>query len=375
MTKTKKKTTKAKPKTAKGSQTHSKKAPKRSTKSKKSAKRKKASTKSKRVKGAGTSSRGRVTIASVRAAAFELGCVVAGAKRLGIVDIGVHFKKHPKHKAAWDRGLLLRDLRDMGAYGVPRAAAAEKMGMTAEAFEELLAVDTEAASVWNRAHIDKTIEVYKAVAADATSGKRFAVETFLRGMRSDLVRPDVDFNRVDLAAVVAICGVTRQTVHAWVTQFAAPQNADGTYSLVALWKWYEGFIAQKIEGGKVKVPAEVSDPLRFTRAKKLSMEVDVLAGTLLDRDEVVAGILARHQQFLNAVNGKAEEMAISLAGQPSDVVVKALTEFFDGIKGELCYVPDELRLDDKAKVLMLDLMKEIGATEDAEGTEGTEGKS
>ena len=62
-------------------------------------------------------------------------------------------------------------------------------------------------------------------------------------------------------------------------------------------------------------------------------------------------------------------MAIALAGQPSDVVVTALQEFFDGIKGDLCYVPDELRLDDGAKALMLELMKKIGSADDAEATE------
>ena len=48
------------------------------------------------------------------------------------------------------------------------------------------------------------------------------------------------------------------------------------------------------------------------------------------------------------------------------MVVRALQEFFDGIKGELCYVPDELRLDEGAKVLMLKLMVMIGATGDTE---------
>ena len=320
----------------------------------------KAKPKAKKPKAKRRKRKASATIAAVKAAAFEHGCVVAGAKVLGIVDIGKHFEKHPKHAAAWERGLLLRDLRDMGAYGVPRAAAAEKMGMTSEAFEELLVADTEAASVWNRAHIDKTIEVYKAVADDATSGKRFAVETFLRGMRSDLVRPDVDFNRVSLADVVAVCGVARQTVHTWVSRFAAPQNPDGTYSLSALWSWYEGFVAQKIAGGKMKVPVEVSDPLRAETARMRKVQVEEALNRLLPRDEVIAGYLARHQQFLNAVSGKPEEMAISLAGQPSDVVVAALTEFFDGIKGDLCYVPDELRLDEGAKVLMQQLMELLG---------------
>ena len=233
--------------------------------------------------------------------------------------------------------------------------------MDPAAFEKMLAADLEAAGVWNQAHIDTVIEMKKELRRQAAAGKKHAIEVVLRAMRADLVRPEVDFNRVQLADVAEICSVTRQTVHTWVKQFDLPQNTDGTYSLVAIWKWYEGFVAQKIDVGKVKVSAEVSDPLRFTRAKKLSMEVDMLAGKLLDRDEVVAGILARHQQFLNAVNGKAEEMAIALAGQPSDVVTTALTEFFDGIKGELCYVPDELRLDKGAKALMMELMEKIGS--------------
>ncbi len=310
-----------------------------------------------------------VTISAVKAAAFECGCIIAGAKALGITDIGKHFARHPRHKAAWERGLFLGNLRDLAAAPTEKAEAAHALGMDIAAFEKLLAEDLEAVAVWNQAHIDTVIEMKREFRKQAAAGKKHAMDRMLRVMRGDLVRPEVDFNAVSLADVAEICGITRQTVHTWVSQFAAPQNIGGTYSLIALWQWYEGFVAQKIEGGKVKVSAEVSDPLRFARSKKLSMEVDELAGRLLDRDEVVAGILARHQQFLNAVNGKPEEMAIALAGQPSDVVVKALTEFFDGIKGELCYVPDELRLDEGAKVKMLELMVMIGATEVTEVTE------
>ncbi len=364
---TKKKTIRksAKPKAAAAPK---KKSTKRSAKPKKSAKRlKKARRKAKPAKGSGTSSR--VTLASVKAAAFEFGCIVAGAKALGLADIGKHFAKHPKHKAAWERGLFLGNLRDLAAAPTEKAEAAHELGMDIEAFEKLLADDAEAVAVWNQAHIDTVVEMKREFRKQASAGKRHAMEMVLRAMRNDLVRPEVDFNRVSLADVVAVCRITRQTVHTWVSQFAAPQNADGTYSLVALWQWYEGFIAQKIDVGKVRVPTEVSDPTRKLKADKLTLELGLMAGTLLNRDEVVAGILARHQQFLNAVNGKAEEMAIALAGQPSDVVVAALQEFFDGIKGELCYVPDELRLDDKAKVIMMQLMEAIGATEGTEVAE------
>ena len=312
-----------------------------------------------------------LTIAAVRAAAFECGGIVAGAKALGLVDIDAHFKRRPKHAAAWERGLFLGNLRDLAAAPTEKAEAAHELGFDPAAFDKMLAGDIEAAGVWNQAHIDTVIEMKREFRRQAAAGKRHAMDMVLRAMRNDLVRPEVDLGRVELADVSLVCGVSRQTVHSWVSRFGAPQNADGTYSLPAMWLWYEGFISQKIAGGKVKVSGEVSDPLRYQRAKKLSMEVDELAGRLLERDEVVVGILARHQQFLNAVNGKAEEMALSLAGQPADVVVRALTEFFDGIKGELCYVPDELRLDDGAKVLMLNLMKAIGATE---GTEDTEKK-
>ncbi len=353
---------KKKPKSAKGSHTQLKKAQKRSPKAKKSAKRKKASPKAKRAKGAGTSSRGRVTLASVKSTAFEHGCIVAGAAALGIADIGRHFKKHPRHKAAWERGLFLGNLRDLAAAPTEKAEAAHALGMDIGAFEKLLAEDLEAVAVWNQAHIDTVVEMKLEFRKQAAAGKKHAMDRMLRVMRGDLVRPDVDFNRVSLADVVVVCRITRQTVCTWVSKFKAPQNADGTYSLPALWGWYEDFILLKVEGGKVKVPAEVSDPLRAETARMRRVQVEEALGRLLPRDEVVAGILARHQQFLNAVNGKPEEMAIALAGQPSDVVVKALTEFFDGIKGDLCYVPDELRLDEGAKVLMLDLMKAIGAT-------------
>ena len=260
----------------------------------------------------------------------------------------------------------------LAAAPAEKAEAAHALGMDLEVFEKMLAADLEAAGVWNQARIDTAVEMKRQLRKLADRGKRYAIEAVVRTLREGAVRPNVDFNRVELADVALVCGVSRQTVHSWVSRFGAPQNKeDKTYSLIAMFKWYERFIPQRMDAGKVKVPAEVSDPLRAETARMRRVQVEKAIGRLLPRDEVIAGIIARHQQLLNAVSGKAEEMALALADQPADVVVKALTEFFDGIKGDLCYVPDELRLGDAAKEKMLELMELIGATE---GTENTEEK-
>ncbi len=272
--------------------------------------------------------------------------------------------------------MFLGNLRDLAAAPTEKAEAAHELGIDPEGFDRVLADDLEAAAVWNQTRIDAVIGMKRQLRKLADRGKRYAIEAVLRILREGAVRPNVDFNRVELADVSLVCGVSRQTVHSWVNRFGAPQNADKTYSLIALWSWYEGFVAQRMESGKVKVPVEVSDPLRAETARMRKVQVEEALNRLLPRDEVTVGILARHQVFLNAVSGKPEEIAMSIAGQPADVVVPALQEFFDGIKGELCHVPDELRLDGAARAKMMELMEMIGGLgDDVSGSLNGNGKA
>ena len=153
---------------------------------------------------------------------------------------------------AWERGLFLGNLRDLAAAPTEKAEGAYKVEMDIGVVEKMLAEDIEAVGVWNQAHIDTVVEMKQQFRKQAGAGNKHAMDVVLRAMRADLVRPEVDFNRVSLADVVGVCRITRQTVHTWVSRFAAPQNADGTYSLAALWGWYKDFILQKTESGTVK---------------------------------------------------------------------------------------------------------------------------
>jgi hypothetical protein len=58
----------------------------------------------------------------------------------------------------------------------------------------------------------------------------------------------------------------------------------------------------------------------------------------------MAGIIARHQNLINALKHKAEELARDAAGQPQAKIMEMLNDFFDGMLRQQCSVPEQLKL-------------------------------
>lgn len=160
-----------------------------------------------------------------------------------------------------------------------------------------------------------------------------------------------DPNRVRQIELEPFLGVTRQTVAQW-TAAGLPRNADGTYSLAAVFKWRTDQLASRTEKN-----AEPVNPLTAEKVRKLQREHDVAMRNLLDRGEVMSGQAARLRAVVNFMDRKAGEAGTALEGATADAITVYVEKLFDAIRDVLKQVPDELQLPEDAAAAFGDCLR------------------
>lgn len=304
-----------------------------------------------------------VSAATVRVLAMDTKSMAEADEQIDLaiplVDL---LKKFPRLKQAWERGRFLRSLRGLAASAASIAEAGHAMNMAEERMREILDTDAEARDVWNQARITTTIAVKAGMVRAAQEGKTAAVNSVLASLRREIAKPRIDFSRLTVSQTEVATGYSRQTLHAWAKDRDAPRNADGTFDLPSLWGWFEKHVSRRTAAPSQK-NAFVNDPLKRAKAEKLSRELDMQKGQLLVRDEVVAGLVARHQVLVTAMARRPAELAIVLQGQTQARIVETLDQFFTDLRRRMLDVPESLRLSPRAKKMFLDLLE----TMDREG--------
>lgn len=152
-----------------------------------------------------------------------------------------------------------------------------------------------------------------------------------------------DYRNITLNQLTEITGKTRRTVYDWLKKGLA-RNAEGTFNLPTFIHWFERYTVSKLPP---QVVAAVN-PLQAEKVKRLKMDLERQQGQLLDRGEVMAGQLARHQNLINSLTHKAEDLAMLCNGQPQSKIAELLNSFFDELLSQQCHVPEQLRLPEKA---------------------------
>ena len=154
-----------------------------------------------------------------------------------------------------------------------------------------------------------------------------------------------DYRKVTLQQLVEITGKTRRTIYDWINK-GLPRNADGSFYLPSFIGWFEKFTIEKLPS---KVIAEIN-PLQAFKAARIEIDLKRARNELLSRDEVMAGQVARHQNLINSLSHKAEEIAMLANGQPQSKISEMLNSFFDELLSQQCQVPEQLQLpEEKAK--------------------------
>jgi hypothetical protein len=123
--------------------------------------------------------------------------------------------------------------------------------------------------------------------------------------------------------------------------------------------WFENFVLTKKADAPGRPAAKGVDPLRDARAAKLQAELDRQKGSLLDRQQVIAGLMARHQSLVNTMERKAEELAALCNNRPLKKIAEVLNGFFDDLRRQQCVVPEMLQLPPDAERKFRELMEDI----------------
>ncbi len=166
-----------------------------------------------------------------------------------------------------------------------------------------------------------------------------------------------DFRRVTHKQMIELLGRHKQTLHYWRTSCGMPQNDDGTYDLPMFLAWYRNYFEGK-SAGKQKADAAIElDPLKRAKAERLEIEIRKHRGQLLDRDEVIAGILARHQVLISWANHRPEDLGRLCQGQKAERITKIIKTSVDELRKNLCNVPSELHLPAKAEKQLVRILK------------------
>jgi len=214
---------------------------------------------------------------AIERAAYECETCAQAAEHLGIevAALRTSLERRPDVQTAWDRGRLLRKVRDLAAVTVTVWQAAKELGMDGPAFRQLLDTDAEVAAVWDQARRRLRRTAAEAVIRNAERGSRSAgryVENFLR---SEQKGPGMsfDFERVPIEIMTSILGKTRQTLWSWTRDSGCPRNPDCTYNVAEVFRWIQSRTALK------QPSVAVADQVRRAIRTELQPLVTALAAT------------------------------------------------------------------------------------------------
>lgn len=302
-----------------------------------------------------------ISAARVRVLAMEFETLAEAdasiAESINLVEV---IGLHKQLVAAWGRGRFLRNIAIQAASPMTAQEAAYAMSMAPEQLAEILANDIEAADLWDQGSIGASVSIKMKMVAQADAGNRTAIAAVSK-MLADVRRPEMDFNKVSESQMVVLFGVSRVTLHKWRTTKGAPRNdRDHTWSLPAMISWYAGFSASKGSPASA-MPAERPGSVQALKAERMKRELEAERGQLLDRGEVVAGIIARLQVIVNAAANIPDQLAGELEGADADTIAASLRKMFDGIMKALQSTPQELKMSEKAEKYFVKCLKELEA--------------
>jgi len=311
---------------------------------KKTAKKKTAGRKTKKTRRKRSPVSGRV----VRQLALECGSITEADARLaerGVKEgLSELMEQFGYLSNAWERGVFLRELQQLAMTAVSIPEAEASLQMETGELKKLLDEDAEAADIWNRGRLSVTIEIKQAIVKQAKDGKPGAIKQIEMLLRQEIGRPRADLQHLSIGQMVELTGKSRQTIHDWVTKHGLIRNSDRTFDLQAFVRWLEEFTVKKINGGNGRAVGAELDPLKKVKAEKIEIELKMQKGNLLDRDQVMAGQMARHQILVNTLARKASDLGMLCQSQSAEAIAKILDGFFEDLRRELCEVPEQLQL-------------------------------
>ena len=274
----------------------------------------------------------------------------AGDLGLDPVTFGRILRDKKRAADAWLRGHRLYSLARMAESGTPRPEAAAALEMSADELDALLADDAEMRVTWTTGHSEYARQLRSRLQDQAREGSVAALRQLLGeiGQEGQRAASQVDFRALTQQQILEVLQPfirTRQSLNLWEKETpASPRNKDGTYPLADFLVW---FVARRIRQAAAGGPGTAEDEdLRLKRARreKIELENRHRRAELLDRNEVIAGLVARAQTLVAWLEGKPSALAAVLQGQPPARIVEYLDKEFAELRRTMMDPPEVLRL-------------------------------
>lgn len=251
-----------------------------------------------------------------------------------------------------NREQFLRDLKKIASQAADVEEIAYKLDFENKAsLEKFLSDDKEAYEIWHQGRLDCWIKAKNAIVEAAGRGNATAI-SILDGLLKDEKEGKGFSERVNITELSKLTGRSAQTVHNWI-KAGLPREKDKTFFLPKFIDWFEKY---KFDLGKKKAgKPKGTNELQKMKTKKLELELQREKGELLNRGEVLAGLIARHQRFLQTC-GHLTDIATQLEGKSLKQIVEILEKFFEKLveiqRDEL----GELRLSTQSKKKFFELL-------------------
>jgi hypothetical protein len=191
---------------------------------------------------------------------------------------------------------------------------------------------TPTADLWSQTRLDTILQARTALLEAAKQGNQTAiraVENYLREEKQQ-AGPSADLSRLSQKDICELFAVSRVTLNEWQARHGLPRNADKTYNLGQLIRWFGEFSQRKGGGGRI-LPA---DKLRDLKAEEKQMDLAQRRGQLLERERVLADLVGHWQRIIAAFRYKRRELAMMVHGQTVERIEDALSRFFEDVKRE-----------------------------------------
>ena len=275
------------------------------------------------------------------------------------IDLAELVQQDDKLAEAWQRGQFLRNVRNLASVPVSMDEASRRLSLNgAEELQGILETDTEAGDTWRQTRQEAFIQIKLALVKTAREGNQAAIRAV-----ENFLRAEMDYKagggprRLRVAEIANLTGRSRHGVYDWVEKNNLPLGPDKTIELKDFIRWFETFTAENA-AGKNEGTKEDSR-LHVLKAERIELELKRHRRELLARDEVMAGILARHQLLVNTVRQKAPQIGSLCQGQKPERVIKIITDSLADICRELCEIPAQLHLPEQAAKAYRDVLKMV----------------
>lgn len=259
---------------------------------------------------------------------------------------------HPQLDSAWKRGRLLRQVRAQASTPTSIADAGNKL-QPPQDLQRLISSDREVADIWYQSRHDASIAVKNGLMRLALDGNQAAIraiEPFLAEHRpagGEQSSGGFDYTSLSVSELAEIMGKSRQAIYDWVRKAGLARKPDKTFDLREVMTWWQQYTEERLVAS---TPGDnAPDRLKAARAERMEMELARERGKLLDRDQVLAGLLARHQILVQWARQKVDELARLCQGQKAERIAEIIRKGIDELRSELCQVPGELQLPKKAE--------------------------